>query len=315
MKKVVLIGAGTGQAQILKGIKDLPVKITSIVGVTDNGGHSGYLRKVFKIPQVGDTRNCLSALVDDPSLLRRIDHGPLEGTQIGNLIISALTVSTGKLSKAIRGFCEWYGIKQRVLPVSDSSSQVCAVLENGQVIEGEWQIMRRKNRARIVRVFHKPLLQAIKPAIEAIRDADWIILPPGSLFTGLGSVLAAKGVRKAILSSKARVLCLMNIMTQRGQTENLTMKDHLELISGFLGKRPDVVVVNNKRPDGALVKEYAKFRSMQIVDDLGNNDSIIRKPLVAKSSVKRGKKYSSLPHSIVHDAIKTADLIQSILRV
>lgn len=313
MKKVVVIGAGTGQAQILRGIKDFKVQITSIVGVTDNGGHSGYLRKVLGIPSVGDIRNCFSALVNDPIFVKRINKGVLEGAQVGNLVFASLLLSTKKLSKAAEAACRAYRVRQKLLPVSDGSSHVCAKFENGQMLEGEWQIMKSKINSKISRLYHKPPLVALKSALSAIRNADWIIITPGALVTGLGSVLSAVGIKKAFLKSLGKVIYILNIMTQPGRKDFRTASEHVRFIAKLIGKQPDYALVNSKLPARHLRKVYLKHGSRQVIDDLGDTSSVFRFDIVGESNVSRGKQFASLPHLIVHDPRKTARAIRSIL--
>lgn len=272
-KRVVCIGGGTGQAQLLRGLSHHPLEITAIVGVTDNGGHSGVLRRIFGVPQMGDIRNCLASLGDDAKLLTqllkyRFAEGELDGASLGNLIVCGLMRMRGSLSASVDALRQELGIPHRIVPVSDHSAQVCAELADGRVVRGEWEIMMREPKSAVVRLFHEPEIPCLPACVEAIAHADVIVFCPGSLLTGIVSVLLTQGIRTAIRVSRAAKVQICNIMTQPGQTDGFAASDHLELLSRHLGVTPDVFIMNTAKPPEALVKLYREDGSTVVKPDV-----------------------------------------------
>lgn len=306
------IGGGTGQAQVLRGLSRYPVRLTSIVNVTDNGGHSGFLRQELGIPPMGDIRNCLGALGQDgvlTDLLRtRFRKGKLDGTSVGNLMLAALTSQLGSLSRAVEAMSRALKIRDhRVLPVSNAPTDICAELDDGQVVRGEWQILLRRPRRPIVRLFHDPGIEALPECVRAIREADLIVLCPGALMAAVISCVLASGIRPAIQKSRARLAHVCNIMTMPGQTDGFDANDHLEWVARYTGRRPDYFLVNTHLPDEFAARPYRKLGSRPVRDDLkgANHVRVVRGDFLWKSSLgdDRGGKgiYLSLPHSIRHD--------------
>jgi uncharacterized cofD-like protein len=262
-RRVVCIGGGTGQSQVLRGLSRHPLEITALVGVTDNGGHSGLLRKTFGIPQVGDIRNCLASLASDDDLLARLlryrfVEGDLEGASLGNLLVCALIRMHGTLSAAIDVLRRGLGVPHTILPVSDQSTHICAELADGRMVRGEWEIIRREPRVPIRRLFHWPVVTCPAECIRAIAHADLIVFCPGSLMTGILSALLTRGIQTALRVSPARKVQVVNIMTQPGQTDGMSARDHIEMLSQYLGTAPDAAVVNTKRPPEKWLKVYRK---------------------------------------------------------
>ena len=268
--RLVTLGAGTGQSMLLRGLCRPGVSVTAVVGVTDNGGHSGLLRRALGIPQVGDSRNCLVAAADPASPLAglmdfRFSRGELAGVQVGNLIVAALTLQQGSITSALETLSRAVGAKARILPVSDGSAQVVGTLANGRRIVGEWDLMHRRPRTPLVSVAHKPRLSATPAVVAALRRADAVVLAPGSLFTGLCSVLKARGVG-GVLRSRRRVpvVFVCNLMTQPGQTDGFDAGRHVEIIEAHLGRPLDGVVVNRVAPPAALVRLYRRGGSVPV---------------------------------------------------
>ncbi|GIX48832.1 MAG: hypothetical protein KatS3mg131_3043 [Candidatus Tectimicrobiota bacterium] len=171
--RIVTLGGGTGQATVLRALRHVPGEVTAVVGVTDDGGHSGQLRRVLGLPQVGDTRQCLEALLDEASLwgqlLRfRFSEGELRGVSVGNLILAALSRLRGGLGAAVEAVCREVALPQRVLPVSDASTRVGAELADGRRLVGEWQIIQRQPRSPITRVFLQPRRRRARPCSKPL---------------------------------------------------------------------------------------------------------------------------------------------------
>ncbi|MBI3855253.1 MAG: YvcK family protein [Planctomycetes bacterium] len=262
-KRVVCIGGGTGQSQVLRGLARFPLDITALVGVTDNGGHSGQLRKIFGIPQVGDIRNCLASLAGDDRLLGnllrwRFREGELDGVSLGNLIVCGLIRMKGSLSEAIDALRVELGVPHTILPVSDQSTHICAELADGRMVRGEWEIIGRSPRVPIRRLFHWPVVTCLPACIRAIAHADLIVFCPGSFMTGIISALLTRGIQTALRVSRALKVQVVNIMTHPGQTDGMSARDHIEQLSIYLGTSPDVAIVNSRRPPEKWSRAYRK---------------------------------------------------------
>jgi uncharacterized cofD-like protein len=325
-KKIVCIGGGTGQAQLLRGLSHHAVDVTAIVGVTDNGGHSGELRRIFGVPQMGDIRNCLASLADDQHLLTqllkyRFHEGPLDGASLGNLLVCGLMRMRGSLSASIDALRQELGIRHRIVPVSDHSAQVCAELADGRVVRGEWEIMLRQPPQPIARLFLEPEIPCLPACVEAIEHADDIVFCAGSLLTGIISVLLTEGIRTAIRVAPARKVQICNIMTQPGQTDGMAASDHLELLARYLGVPPDVFLVNTARPPAALVKLYREDGSTVVRTDMKSMPGlrvIARNFLepggkdVLTLYARSGKKLLAGKHFIRHDPEKLARVIAAL---
>lgn len=328
MKRIVCLGGGTGQSQVLRGLRGRGLHITSIVGVTDNGGHSGMLREIFGIPQVGDIRNCLVSLGDDNQLLTkllkyRFREGALDGVSLGNLIVVALIKHYGSLSKAIAALEKEMGVEATMIPVSDHSANICALLADGRTIRGEWQIIVRRPRTPITGLFHEPPVDCHPDCVRALERADMIVFCPGSLLTGTVSCLLTRGIREAIARSRAIKVQICNIMTHPGQTDHFTARDHLVTLTQHLGVSPDVFVVNTGKPPAHLLRLYRTQAADVVRDDTQGMKTprVIRANLVEKSGKEvlqlydRGSsgKLASLPHFIRHDPVRIGRILADLL--
>lgn len=327
-KRVVCIGGGTGQSQVLRGLSKIPLDITALVGVTDNGGHSGALRKIFGIPQVGDIRNCLASLADDDILLSRLlrhrfKEGELDGVSLGNLIVCALISQTGSLSAAMRALGDELGIAPRIIPVSDQSTQICARLADGRLVRGEWEIIRREPRVPIIDLFHWPVVECHPDCVSAIAHADLVVYCPGSLMTGIVSALLPRGIQTALRVSPALKVQIVNIMTQPGQTDGMSARDHIETLAQVVGTAPDVAIVNTKRPPEAWLKVYKKDGSEPVRLDV---DGLRETRVVGGDLLEpEGKDVLSLyarggaagmavgPHFIRHEPQKLGRILRSLI--
>lgn len=327
-RRVVCIGGGTGQSQILRGLSLDPFDITALVGVTDNGGHSGLLRKIFGIPQVGDVRNCLASLAPDDKLIAellryRFREGELDGVSLGNLLVCALIRLKGSLSAAIDVLRRELGVPHTILPVSDQSTQICAELADGRMVRGEWEIIRREPRAPIRRLFHWPVVTCLPECIQAIAHADLIVFSPGSLMTGIISTFLTRGILPALRVSKALKVQVVNIMTQPGQTDGMSARDHIEILSQYLGIAPDVAIVNRRRLPRKWIEAYAKEKSEPVrldVDGLRETRVIQAdllepegKDVLTLYARAAGAGMTAGPHFIRHDPQKLGRILRALL--
>ena len=262
--KIVAIGGGTGLSTLLRGIKHITNNITAIVTVGDDGGSSGRLREEMGVLPPGDIRNCISALADDADLVTKLFQyrfktgEGLEGHSFGNLFLTALCSITGDMVNAVKESSKVLSIRGQVLPSTLDDMRLAAEMEDGTVVKGESMIPEA--HLKIKRLFTIP--ENCKPldeAITAIKDADLIILGPGSLYTSVIPNLLIKEIAKGVAESKANKIYICNIMTQPGETDNYSAYDHIKAIIDHCGYENivDAVLVNNSLPNTLAEKYYA----------------------------------------------------------
>ena len=323
--KIVCLGAGTGQATVLNGLKEFNCDLTGIVNVTDNGGSSGVLRREMGIPQPGDTRNCLQSVADSQDLMTKIfsyrfEEGFLKGASLGNLILAALTRITGDFGEAVEKANVLLKTEVRVYPVTSKSVDVACELENGKIVRGEWDIILREDRSPIKRMFLTKNVYAHPPCLEVIRRADLIVIGPGSLFTGIIPHFLTRGIKQAILkSSHAKTVYICNMMTQPGQTDGFKVSDHIAQVSRYLGKIPDYVIANQNQISSRILRHYKEFGSVPVeLDDMEGTKMIIRSLAqnelgeavhLDKRSGKKFREWSEWTHLLRHDSKKLARIL------
>lgn len=258
---MVALGGGTGLSSLLKGLKELPVELTAIVTVTDDGGSSGRLRKELQILPPGDIRNCLVALSRSESLLSRLfqyrfgEGGEIEGHSFGNLFIAAMTGVIGDFSSAVREASNILAIKGHVIPVTNDNVQLVAQFEDGSEITGETAICEA--RKRISRIQLVPSPGANQEALSAIDDANMIVMGPGSLYTSIIPNLLVPSVAEHINRSDVKVVYICNVMTQPGETDGFSAADHVNaILTKTQLQRIDIVVVNSRRASRSLMERY-----------------------------------------------------------
>jgi uncharacterized cofD-like protein len=321
-KKIVTIGGGTGMFTLLSGLKEYTKNITAIISTADNGGSSGILRDELGLLPVGDIRNCLIALSESKELMYklfkyRFEKGSLAGHSIGNLLMAALVqINKGDFLKTLEQFSSLLSIKGKVLPATTEKITLYAKLCNGKIIKGEADIdgyykyshiidvEKLKKRAKISNIFIYPKATALLQSLKAIKEADLIILGPGSLYTSIISNLLVNGISEAIVKSKAEKVYVCNIMTQIGETDDYSASMHLNEIEKYLGKRAiDYIILNNGSTSQDIIEKYRKEYKQLIYLDTNNikNVKIIKKNLIKGDILAR------------HDPQKLANAIISIL--
>ena len=272
--RIVAVGGGTGLSMLLSGAKNITNNLTAIVSVGDDGGSSGRLREEMGILPPGDIRHCITALADDEDLVNklfkyRFTNGEgLEGHSFGNLFLTALYDITGDMVSAVRASSRVLSIRGRVLPATLDDMKLVAEMEDGRIIHGESTIPEA--HGKIKRLFTEPAnCKALPDVIQAIRDAELIILGPGSLYTSVIPNLLVKEISEEIIKSKAKKIYVCNIMTQPGETDNYTVSDHLKALIQHAGsnKIVDAVLVNDYLPDN-LAGKYQEAGSYPVKLDV-----------------------------------------------
>ncbi|MCK9574146.1 MAG: YvcK family protein [Candidatus Omnitrophica bacterium] len=271
--RIVAIGGGTGLSTILEGLKDFTSNISAIVTVADEGGSSGRLREEFGMLPPGDIRNCLVSLAEASKLMRdlfqyRFTEGDgIKGHSFGNLFIAAMTQVTGSFEDAIKASSRVLAIRGRVIPASLDKVRIKAEYNDGSIKEGEDKI---SNGTEPVKKLYltPPNAQANPEAIEAIREADMIILGPGSLFTSIIPNLIIKQITEEISKRNVLKLFVCNVMTQHGETDGFTAADHLEALLEHSKKNiMNYCLVNSGRLDYNLLLRYSQDKSFPVIFD------------------------------------------------
>lgn len=286
--KIVAIGGGTGLSMLLKGIKHVTNNVTAIVTVGDDGGSSGRLREEMGILPPGDIRNCIAALADDEDLVTKLFQyrfktgEGLEGHSFGNLFLTALCSITGDMVRAVKESSNVLSIRGRVLPSTLDDMKLVAEMEDGRIIKGESNIPEA--HGKIKRLYTNPSdCRALEDVITAIKDADLIILGPGSLYTSVIPNLLVDEIAKEIAKSHAKKIYVCNIMTQPGETDNYSVSDHVKAIMQHANSTNvmDAVLVNDNLPRN-LAAKYQLAGSYPVNLDIENLIKLGVKPFSKK---------------------------------
>ena len=292
--RIAAIGGGHGLSNMLRGLKQYTENLSAIVTVADDGGGSGMLRQDLGMPPPGDIRNCMEALANTEPLMRelmqyRFTEGTLAGQSFGNLFLAALNGISPSFDEAVARMSEVLAITGRVLPVTTADVQLEAFFENGASVVGESKIFYCKKRedCRITRVRLLPEHpRALPEALAAIREADLLLLGPGSLYTSIIPNLLVDGIVEAIQASSALKIYVCNVMTQEGETEGYTVSDHIQAI--FQHAAPglfDLCLVNSSPIPREVAARYAAEGAEPLRCDLDQcaalGVEIVRRPVAA----------------------------------
>jgi uncharacterized cofD-like protein len=290
----VALGGGTGLSTLLRGLKELvsrrreeppdpqyPIgSLTAIVTVTDDGGSSGRLRRENRILPPGDIRNCMVALSQDEALLGRLFQyrfhagRGLVGHNFGNLFLAALTHVTGDFAEAVRVSSKILAIRGRIFPSTVSNVSLLATLEGGRKVHGETRITASRKPIKKLALFPRSA-RPLPKALEAIQEADLILLGPGSLYTSILPNLLIPDIANAIAKSKAPRVYIANIMTQPGETSGYALADHLRAIQRHTSRRVVDWVVANRHPiSSEVARRYRKSGAEQVAIDLASLQSL-----------------------------------------
>jgi uncharacterized cofD-like protein len=288
--RVVALGGGTGLSALLRGLKEHVVRrsdqhptvkhpisdLAAIVTVTDDGGSSGRLRRENRMLPPGDIRNCMVALSKDETLLSRLFQyrfhagRGLTGHNFGNLFLTALTHVTGDFVEAVRVSSKVLAVRGRIFPSTLSNVHLIATLVNGKRVHGETRISRSKTPIRKIQL-NPRRVRPLPAAIEAIEQADLILLGPGSLYTSIIPNLLIPEIARAIARSKAPRVYIANLMTQPGETTEYALSDHLRAIQSHVhGRMIDAVVANCKAVSPEVARRYRAQGAEPVLLDRDN---------------------------------------------
>lgn len=311
-KKVVILGGGTGASRVLMSLKDLPLDITAVITVSDNGRSTGRLRKEFSVPAMGDIRKVLSNLSTLPDEVKGImeqrlsTYSDLNNHSIGNLILTAFLKSTGSMQKSIERLSELLQVKHTVLPLSEDNLTLMGKTVEGEIIEGEENIT--KSGKKYEKIFYKEEPHVLPKVVEKINEADLIIISIGSLYTSILPHLICKDIVKAINDTSANIMYICNAMTQPGETDGFGVSDHITTLENYIGKDTvDVVIASNTVIEDSILKKYeTEEQKDQVIIDKENIKNkkyeVIAEDLL---TTEEGK--------ITHNSLKLSSVIFSYL--
>lgn len=272
MKNVVVIGGGTGLSTLLRGLKLFPMNITAIVTVADDGASSGRLRKEFDIPAVGDLRNVLVSLSETEPLIEDLlqyrfnTYSDLDKHAMGNLMLTAMYNITGSLTKSLESLSKIFNIKGRVLPITEDKAILVAHTTDGKTIEGESKIT--KAGKHIKKIEYKNSVKVTKEVLEAVKNADLIIIGIGSLYTSIIPNLLPREMKRALMRAKAKKMYICNIMSEHGETDDYNVSDCVKQINKYVGRNfIDVVLANKKKVPDEILELYKSEKAAQIMLD------------------------------------------------
>ena len=262
MKKIVIFGGGSGLSQLLKGIKLFPVEITAVVSVADNGGSTGLLRRELKIPAVGDITKVMLSMADtNQDVIDLMNYRFTKSKTLGihsvkNLLLIALMDLKGSFANAMPVMEKILDVKGNVLPLTEDNVNLVGITSNGKKVVGEYQLT--KCASKIVEVKYDKDITVNPKVIKAVNEADLIVFSSGSLLTSVVPHLIDKGLVNIINKAKAEKVYICNLFTQPGETDDFTVKDHIDYIEKYLGKgNLDVVIANNEIISSDLAEKYA----------------------------------------------------------
>lgn len=325
-QKIVTFGGGTGHFSLLRGLVELnqPQLITAVVGTWDSGGSSGKLRTELGILPPGDMRQCLLALMEDP-MQRQVAQkifddrlkdvsGPLKGHSLGNLIAARLEQIYKGPDRGTDAERSLFRIRAKVLPVSLTDLNLIAKLETGEEIEGETNIDLRgieedyNPKDKIMRIYFDSNAEPNPAVIRAIKEADKIIFSSGDLYTSLLPHLLINGIREAIISSKAPVVLILNLMTKKGETDSFKASNFLRAFVSYLEDRGRInyIVANSKGLGTNVLRTYKKEGQQPVKID----DDVCKKISPAIKIIKAAvASYYIREHLLRHDPEKLAKVI------
>jgi len=328
-RRIVCIGGGTGVSVVLSGLKKYPVDLTAIVSMFDSAGSGGKLRDELGILPPGDVRQCLLVLADDKEIAElchfRFEKGFLKGHNFGNLLLAVAGNHSGSFIKAIEKVSKILKVRGKVIPVTLEYSDIKVLLKNDQELANEDAIVNCFNLSEIgiKKIFLEPKVTANKQAVKAIEEANLIIIGPGKFYTSLLPNFLVKGIREAVIKSKAKKMFICNLMTQAGNTDNLKVEDFVSILGNYLREDIfDYVIFNTGRlPQntfGEVKEAFPRTAFVKYSKKILKNKKFIAKDLLDRK-IKKIKSNDTFVTGankrtmVLHDSNKLAKIILKLL--
>ncbi len=312
MKKVVVLGGGTGLSVLLKGLKEFPVDITAIVTVSDDGRSTGRLRSEFNIPAVGDLRNVLASLSKEEPLVEELlqyrfqTSSDLNNHALGNLLLTALYNITGNLTKSMESLGRILNIKGRILPLTEDKATLIAHTKDNETIIGESNIT--KAGKVITKLEYQKEIKVTKEVKKAIKEADLIIFGIGSLYTSILPNIINSEIRQCLINSKGKKMYICNAMTEHGETDNFKVSDCIKTINNYIKDNfIEVVIANSKKIDSKIKKIYKEKEYSTPIEIDSENIKKLNVELISDELIVIKN------NQVRHNSLKTAFLIFSYL--
>ena len=320
MKRIVVLGGGTGSFTVLRGLKRHEVELSAVVSMADDGGSTGILRDELGVLPPGDVRQCLVALSDSSRLMRslmnyRFEDGGLKGHSFGNLFLCAMEKVTGSFEKAVEEVGKVLKINGKVIPVTTTDIRLKMELSSGKMLNGEGEIYNNEEISQgYKRIFLDPTPEPDLHAISEIMAADLIVFGPGGLYSSLIPLLLVPGIAGALKETKAQKIFVMNLMNRKGQTDEFTASSYLKELEKFMPENIfNHLLINKGLPAGELVQAYAKEASL-VHNDLVDDLRVIEADLLS-DELKEVQKGDLMKRNLIrHDHKKLAQEIMSILK-
>lgn len=312
LPRVVVIGGGTGMPVLLRGLKNMPIQLTALVTVADDGGSTGKLRNDLAIPAPGDIRNVIAALSDaEPMLLKLFQHrfnvnNGLSGHSMGNLLLAAMTSVTGDFNTGITEISRVLNVKGKIYPISNDNLSLHAKMEDGTIVSGESKIPLVKKRIKKVFLSPQPV-EPIPDAVEAIKQADLIVISPGSLYTSILPNLIIPDVGRAIRKTSSHIVYVCNVMTQIGETTGYTAADHVHAIHDHIGSSCiDSIIIHKEQIKQAISHVYKIEHAESVVYDINRLKEL-------GLQIVRGDIIDYTETTVIHNREKVANLLYSLV--
>ena len=324
MKKITVIGGGTGTFVVLTGLKSYSVDLSVIVSMMDSGGSTGRLRDQLGVLPPGDLRQCLVALSDAPLLWRklflyRFEKGDFSGHNFGNLFLSALEKVSNNYDQVIETAAYILKTKGQVIPVTFKKTTLCAQYGDGNIVKGEGKIDTNiEKKQRIKLAFLEPQVTANPKALEAISDSDYIVIGPGDLYTSIVPVLLTNNIKEKLINSRAKIIYILNLMTKLGQTNDYRALDFINDLQKYLGRSPDYVVINNGKIPTDIIKWYLEHHEKTVINNLTANNfsgKLQIDDLIDMNSFKKEKTDRLIRSVLRHNPQKLAKTLLKIIKI
>ncbi|MBR0137165.1 MAG: YvcK family protein [Erysipelotrichaceae bacterium] len=290
MKKVVVIGGGTGQSALLRGLKKIDdIELTTIVTVADDGGSTGKLRSDLGLPAMGDVRNVMLALADAEDLMTTLmnyrfdqESGDMSGHNVGNIMLAALMKKNGNFIQSINDLSRVLKIKGTVYPCTVDYATISARMSDGTIVHGESNITAAHKK--VEEVFYDQQVSAYPEAVRKILEADYIVIGIGSVYTSILPNLIIDGIREALIANtRARIVYYCNSMTEVGETDNYSVQMHVDALHRHIGANViDIVVAAEDQLPPEVIESYATEDATKVeISDEPHDYKIYLHPLLS----------------------------------
>ena len=316
---ILAVGGGTGLSTLLRGIKSFTRNITAVVAVTDEGGSSGRIRNEWGMLPPGDVRNCIAALAENDNELKKIldfrfDRGELAGHSLGNLLLLAVTEMSGDFSTAVEKMNHLLSIRGRVLPVTTEGIELMGKTKSGLEVKGELDISAHGHE--LDEVWIEPLsAKSLPDVLNAVDEADVILLGPGSLFTSVIPNLLLSDFADKLRDCPVPKIYICNLMTQPEETQGMNIVQHLEWVSVALGCTPDFVIANNEPIPEDIIAAYKEEGAEPLFVDAEQREAIKKTgSILIEASIMSIFESEKEGRVVRHDPQKLASVIFKLVR-